>query len=742
MPTKEGQRGLGRTKDDLTAHPPLGRSCFLGIAIDDYTAMKPLNNAVRDMEAVRDILLSDYDLEPNSYRLLRNEEATRKNILRTLRELPRWVEPHDKLIIYYSGHGHVDEFKDGFWVPVNGKLSEVDDFVSNVELRNILAKLPFRHILLISDACFSGSLFVRGADRADAAANELEVRPSRWALCSGRHDQLVADGPPGEHSPFAASILTELRHNTNDTLRIGTLADRVIELTRANYDQLPEGNPLQGVGHQGGQYVFRRRVDEAAIWDNTSREDTVDAYQAFLVDFPEGEYAHRARLAIQEKEQQATLREEIQDATEEIASGKITKAERLLKAIRKDVEKQLTREDLKASLLDEVEWHLAFCQHYPAYRPIFEKILGSNQASLEAITAEKDQLKADLAAARKALAELKNQLVDKTTSAQKATEALAQNQAAAAATEKALQATIAKLEKQLAESIKYTPPPATPAKAVPIASPSKQNMVFIKGGTFDMGDVMGDKESYNETVHSVTVSDFYLARTPVTFAEYDRFCEAIKRPKPNDKGWGRGNRPVINVNWYDVVEYCNWLSEQQGLMSFYNIDKTRKDPNNKNSSDDLKWTVTPNWNANGYRLPTEAEWEYAAREGGKKVRFGNGKDVIDPKYINFNASENHKKSYSVVGEYRSKTVPVGSLNSPNALGLHDMSGNVREWCWDWDGSYPTAAQINPKGADQGTYRVLRGGSWGYYPQYCRAANRDSWFPSYRYDIIGFRLARS
>ncbi|MEZ4987580.1 MAG: hypothetical protein R2795_21460 [Saprospiraceae bacterium] len=86
--------------------------------------------------------------------------------------------------------------KMAFWVPVNGKLSEVDDFVSNVELRNILAKLPFRHILLISDACFSGSLFVRGADRADAAANELEVRPSRWALCSGRHDQLVADTLP------------------------------------------------------------------------------------------------------------------------------------------------------------------------------------------------------------------------------------------------------------------------------------------------------------------------------------------------------------------------------------------------------------------------------------------------------------------------------------------------------------------------------------------------------------------
>lgn len=88
--------------------------------------------------------------------------------------------------------------------------------------------------------------------------------------------------------------------------------------------------------------------------------------------------------------------------------------------------------------------------------------------------------------------------------------------------------------------------------------------------------------------------------------------------------------------------------------------------------------MTCDWSADGYRLPTEAEWEYAAREGGKKVRFGNGRDTIDPSEINFNADAKYKKEYSIVGEYRAQTVPCGSLNSPNALGLHDMSGNVWE----------------------------------------------------------------
>ncbi|MCB1048939.1 MAG: SUMF1/EgtB/PvdO family nonheme iron enzyme, partial [Calditrichaeota bacterium] len=171
--------------------------------------------------------------------------------------------------------------------------------------------------------------------------------------------------------------------------------------------------------------------------------------------------------------------------------------------------------------------------------------------------------------------------------------------------------------------------------------------------------------SDEKPVHQVTLSAFELARHTVTFEAYDAFCEAAGLDKPGDEGFGRGRRPVINISWFDAVAYCNWLSEQAELKPVYTI-KGEK--------------VTANWQANGYRLPTEAEWEYAAREGGKEVRFGNGKDNADPKEINFNGSESHE--YSVVGDFRAKTTPVGSF-PPNALGLYDVSGNVYEWCWDW-----------------------------------------------------------
>ena len=169
------------------------------------------------------------------------------------------------------------------------------------------------------------------------------------------------------------------------------------------------------------------------------------------------------------------------------------------------------------------------------------------------------------------------------------------------------------------------------------------------------------------------------------------------------------NLPVENVSWNDVQEYLKKLNA-----------KTFKN----------------------YRLPTEAEWEYAAREGGRRVRFGNGKDIANPSEINFNSSKDYKKDYSVVGVYREKTTPVGSFNA-NALGLYDMSGNVWEWCSDyWYSSYNSSAVSNPTGAATGSIRVLRGGCWDNYPRDCRAAGRSYSSPARRGSYLGFRVAVS
>jgi len=234
--------------------------------------------------------------------------------------------------------------------------------------------------------------------------------------------------------------------------------------------------------------------------------------------------------------------------------------------------------------------------------------------------------------------------------------------------------------------------------------------VHVPGGTFEMGDTFGEGTSDEKPVHTVTVSDFYLSKTEVTFSQYDAFCEATGRKKPGDEGWGRGDRPVINVNWHDAAAFCEWLSKETGMA---------------------------------VRLPTEAEWEYAAREGGKRVRFGNGKDIADPAEMNFDGSRKYKKSYSVAGVHRKKTMTVASF-APNALGLYDMSGNVWEWCADrYDKDYyRNSPSRDPQGPSSGQDRVLRGGCWYSGPGYCRCADRLGNGPGDGGNDYGFRVART
>ncbi|MCB9277252.1 MAG: SUMF1/EgtB/PvdO family nonheme iron enzyme [Lewinellaceae bacterium] len=300
----------------------------------------------------------------------------------------------------------------------------------------------------------------------------------------------------------------------------------------------------------------------------------------------------------------------------------------------------------------------------------------------------------------------------------------------------------------MAKKVEEPPPKPTPPPREKPAEKKQhialKNMVFIEGGSFEMGDLFGDGPGDEKPIHRVKVSDFYLGACTITFEEYDAFCQATKRDKPDDSGWGRGYRPMINVSWFDAVEYCNWRSKQEGLepcfqwtkevveeKSFFGLIKGRKEIEK----------IYCDFSLNGYRLPTEAEWEYAARQQGQKVRFGNGKDIADPAEINYDGSKECKVSYSQVGAYRGKTTQVGSF-APNSLGLYDMSGNVWEWCWDWYGDYPSSAQTNPLGPDSGSDRVLRGGSWDDGPAGARCAYRYGNVPDHRNRVNGFRLARA
>ena len=249
------------------------------------------------------------------------------------------------------------------------------------------------------------------------------------------------------------------------------------------------------------------------------------------------------------------------------------------------------------------------------------------------------------------------------------------------------------------------------------------DLVSIPGGTFQMGDTRGEGDSDEIPVRSVTVSSFQMGRYEVTQAQW----QAVMGNNPS---WFTNcpNCPVESVTWYDAIDFCNRLSDREGRQRVYT-----------GSGDN----ITANWSANGYRLPTEAEWEYAAGGGASsnRTRFGNGRDILDASEANFNASVDYKELYSNVGIYRERTVGVGSF-IPNRFGLYDMSGNVWEWCWDWYDTYPSQSQTNPRGPSSGNYRVIRGGSYGSSPFGARVASRGYTIPESRFRNVGFRVVVS
>jgi sulfatase modifying factor 1 len=232
------------------------------------------------------------------------------------------------------------------------------------------------------------------------------------------------------------------------------------------------------------------------------------------------------------------------------------------------------------------------------------------------------------------------------------------------------------------------------------------DMVYIPGGSFNMGSNMNKEE---QPVHQVTVSGFYLDKYEVTVAQFREFCKATRRTMPPQPDWNADRYPVINVSWNDAAAYAKWKHK---------------------------------------RLPTEAEWEYAARSAAKGYYYAWGN--IDPaKKIGGNVADetlrSEKQFWVVWKAYHDGyvyTAPVGTYYS-NTFGLYDMTGNVSEWCNDWykEDYYKNNPEINPKGPDKGTHKVIRGGSWNLGPRDVRTTKRQHLRPEVTLDYVGFRCAQ-
>ncbi|GHV46931.1 hypothetical protein AGMMS49546_35850 [Spirochaetia bacterium] len=238
-------------------------------------------------------------------------------------------------------------------------------------------------------------------------------------------------------------------------------------------------------------------------------------------------------------------------------------------------------------------------------------------------------------------------------------------------------------------------------------TPVPANMVQVPAGTFSMG---GNGDGDGKPIHQVTISrPFFMSRTEITQKEW------VEVMGSNPSNWKGENLPVEMVSWFDALEYCNKRSQKEGLTPAYS-----------GSGDYIRC----NFNANGYRLPTEAEWEWAAKGGGKDFMI-----------TDYSGSNNPDGVAWYTNNSGGRTHEAGT-KAPNSLGLYDMSGNVWEWCWDWYGTYSSGAQTDPAGASSGSSRVVRGGgSWASAAQGLRSAYRNGNTPSNRYGSIGFRVVR-
>jgi formylglycine-generating enzyme required for sulfatase activity len=225
---------------------------------------------------------------------------------------------------------------------------------------------------------------------------------------------------------------------------------------------------------------------------------------------------------------------------------------------------------------------------------------------------------------------------------------------------------------------------------------SYPQLVKVTGGTFTMGDEHGLGQEDEQPTHQVTLTDFYIGKTEVTVAQYRSYCNAtgVSMPEEPSLGWN-SNDPIVRVSWNDAINYCDWLSEK--------LDKN----------------IT---------LPTEAQWEFAARGGNKSkgYKYAAGRSMATAGWY---ADNSGNKAHAV------------AQKKANELGLYDMSGNVWEWCLDWYKSdyYATSPTKNPKNTARSGSRVLRGGSWINKASYCRVANRYSSEPDDRNDSYGFRV---
>jgi formylglycine-generating enzyme required for sulfatase activity len=808
---EEKDKGIvtGRVGD--AAAGPGGKNYLLVIAIDEYAHCPQLNNCVKDAQDFITVLSSRYQFDAAYTSILKNAEATRANISKALKDLKDQVQPQDNLVVYFSGHGEAEE-DTGYWVPVEAHPEADWEFVSTSEIKSRLDAIRSFHTFLVVDACFSGSLFSTfrsvkpgyeskpsrwGLAASHSRERALDGTPGENSPFAATLLKRLKESPVnlGVHK-LATEVIDEVQRVTEGRQ---TPVFKPLNVKGDDSGQFvfhlkleDEASFWEQASKAGGKADYQRYLDtfpagphaeearrqiaalqEAEAWEQARQANSIGIYYRFRQQYPQSPYAQQALEAISQLEDAQDWKEaqsidtisryEWYQRRHPDGAHRAQASNRIQELIKGRLEPEAWQQEEQESTRrrDQSAWEQAKKQHtVVAYKGYLDQGFALHVA--EAKTAIRE-LEAGEARRRDDAAWQKAQQANTRESYQAYLKAgfklhAAEARAAAAGFPNPVRRYLAPggvvaaaLFVVLMVWQQWKKEPALDHSNDQGSKTSEQeqvdsyeeDMALVPGGTFQMGS--NDGESDEKPVHSVTVSSFYLGKYEVTVRQFKEFIDASGYTTDAEKDGGSNfwngkewekksgtnwkhdaegnlrpsseyNHPVIHVSWNDATEYCKWLAQKTGKP---------------------------------YRLPTEAEWEYAAGNGAKHTKYSWGNGNPSGKQGGNVADETAKSNFSgwkIFEGYSDGfvfTAPVGSFNA-NEFGLFDMTGNVLEWCQDWYGSdyYANSPSSNPKGPNTGSYRVLRGGSWYNGPQVCRVAGRHGYTPGDGNGVIGFRLART
>lgn len=696
---------LGRPVFAQTDRTPAGEQLTFGdyhalvIGNNDYAHLSSLNTAINDARAMAAILEEKF-----GFSVTYLENATAVDIIAAINSFRAELTFEDNLLIYYAGHGTVDpQTNEGFWLPVDAEADDDTHWIENTSITRRLRGMTAKHVMVISDSCYSGTL-VRDAVAAPKTGSErlnwlrrMASRRSRTAMTSGANEP-VADGGGGDHSVFAAALLSVL-NKTNDVTEAESIYQSLRGMVALNADQTPLYDPMRKAGHENGEFLFRPIVKKPAVeavtrplpaplqvemefWRAIANSRQAGDYQAYLQKYPSGQFAPLAKERLSRLSQPGASGNPGDRATATPSALELEPIGRQYVVVQNsNVRAEPTVESARVTTLPR-----------GTSVQVAGKVTGRNWYAIEDDGKSIGYIYATLLQDA--------ETYEQDTPARRDTAVTALNRPANPSIPSAADPAVGNYgaRRTVGETFQEC-----------VNCPE---MIVVPAGTFNMGDLNGRGAKNEQPIQTIRIAEPFAAGVfEITFAEWeacvsDGGCNGYR---PEDAGWGRGNRPVINVSWLDATAYIQWLNG--------------------------KVPGAP------YRLLTEAEWEYVARAG-TTTRYWWG-DAASHQKANYGSDECCDSAVASRDQWHN-TAPVGSFG-PNPFGLYDILGNVWEWvedCWSPDYRHADGTGRAYK-ADQCRRHVYRGGSWFSYPRNLRSASRFGENADYRDSTFGgFRVARS